>query len=419
MNQDRTRLPSNYWRQFVASGVSNIGDGMVHAAAPLLTLSLTSDERLIAGVSFSSMIPWLVLSLPAGVYIDRFDRRKLMVVANIIRAILFGIIAISAAVGSLSICTFMVILIGVGCCEVIFDMSAQAFLPQIVPERLLEKANGRLSSLELITNTFIGLPLGAWAFVVAVGVPFGVDAASFALAAVLVASIRLPKKDAPDASTNIQQPTFLADLKEGLAWLWNNRLIRTLAIMLGITNMTVMFGDAIFVKYAAEELGVTGRAYGFLLALTAIGSILGGLLGDRIAKKLGVAQSIIYSYFVFGFVGIIYFFFPYVWAIAIAASLMGLAGTTWNVVTVSLRQRVIPSELFGRVNSVYRFIGTGSIGIGALIGGQIAYATNLRMPFIVAATICLSALAIGGPTLFREVRNHIAPEATPAPPSIT
>jgi MFS family permease len=189
--------------------------------------------------------------------------------------------------------------------------------------------------------------------------------------------------------------------------------------MLGITNMTSMFGDAIFVKYAADELGVTGRAYGFLLALTAIGSILGGLLGDRIAKKLGVAQSIIYSYFVFGFVGIIYFFFPYVWAIAIAASLMGLAGTTWNVVTVSLRQRVIPSELFGRVNSVYRFIGTGSIGIGALIGGQIAYATNLRMPFIVAATICLSALAIGGPTLFREVRNHIAPEATPAPPSIT
>ena len=419
MNQDPTRLPSNYWRQFVASGVSNIGDGMVHAAAPLLTLSLTSDERLIAGVSFSSMVPWLVLSLPAGVYIDRFDRRKLMVIANIIRAILFGMIAISAAVGSLSIWTFMVILIGVGCCEVIFDMSAQAFLPQIVPEHLLEKANGRLSSLELITNTFIGLPLGAWAFVAAVGVPFGVDAASFALAAALVASIRIPKKDAPRASAESQKPTFMADLKEGLAWLWKNRLIRTLAIMLGITNMTSMFGDAIFVKYAADELGVTGRAYGFLLALTAIGSILGGLLGDRIAKKLGVAQSIIYSYFVFGFVGIIYFFFPYVWAIAIAASLMGLAGTTWNVVTVSLRQRVIPSELFGRVNSVYRFIGTGSIGIGALIGGQIAYATNLRMPFIVAATICLGALAIGGPTLFREVRNHIAPEATPAPPSIT
>ena len=392
---------------------------MVHAAAPLLTLSLTSDERLIAGVSFCSMIPWLVLSLPAGVYIDRFDRRKMMVVANLIRAVLFGLIAFSAATETLSIWIFMTILIGVGCCEVIFDMSAQAFLPQIVPDHLLEKANGRLSSLELITNTFIGLPLGAWAFVVAVGVPFGVDAASFALAAVLVASIRIPSSAAAEGESLEQRKSFKADLAEGLRWLWSNKLIRTLAIMLGITNMTTMFGDAIFVKYAAEELGVTGRAYGFLLALTAIGSILGGLLGDKIAKRLGIAQSIVYSYFVFGFVGIIYFFMPYVWAVAIAASLMGLAGTTWNVVTVSLRQRVIPAELFGRVNSVYRFIGTGSIGIGALIGGQIAYSTNLRMPFLAAAVLGLLALAVGGPTLFNEVRNYIAPDATPAPPSIT
>ena len=392
---------------------------MVHAAAPLLTLTLTNDERLIAGVSFCAAIPWLVLSLPAGVYIDRFDRRKLMIAANVIRAVLFGLIAFSAATGTLSIWIFMAILIGVGCCEVIFDMSAQAFLPQIVPDHLLEKANGRLSSLELITNTFIGLPLGAWAFVLAIGVPFGVNAASFALAALLVASIRIPSAKTPVANSEELRNSFKADLTEGLQWLWSNKLIRTLAIMLGIANMTAMFGEAIFVKYAAVELGVTGRAYGFLLALTAIGSILGGLLGDKIAKRLGIAQSIVYSYFVFGFVGIIYFFMPYVWAVAIAASFMGLAGTTWNVVTVSLRQRVIPTELFGRVNSVYRFIGTGSIGIGALIGGQIAYSTNLRMPFLVAAIIGLGALAIGGPTLYREVRNHIAPDATPAPPSIT
>jgi MFS family permease len=413
------RLPRNFWRQFVASGVSNVGDGMVHAAAPLLTLTLTNDERLIAGVSFCAAIPWLVLSLPAGVYIDRFDRRKLMIAANVIRAVLFGLIAFSAATGTLSIWIFMAILIGVGCCEVIFDMSAQAFLPQIVPDHLLEKANGRLSSLELITNTFIGLPLGAWAFVLAIGVPFGVNAASFALAALLVASIRIPSAKTPEANSEELRNSFKADLTEGLQWLWSNKLIRTLAIMLGIANMTAMFGEAIFVKYAAVELGVTGRAYGFLLALTAIGSILGGLLGDKIAKRLGIAQSIVYSYFVFGFVGIIYFFMPYVWAVAIAASFMGLAGTTWNVVTVSLRQRVIPTELFGRVNSVYRFIGTGSIGIGALIGGQIAYSTNLRMPFLVAAIIGLGALAIGGPTLYQQVRNHIAPDATPAPPSIT
>jgi predicted MFS family arabinose efflux permease len=255
-------------------------------------------------------------------------------------------------------------------------MSAQAFLPQIVPDHLLERANGRLSVLELITNNFIGLPLGAWAFVIAVGVPFGVNGTSFALAALLVASIRIPSSASPEIPSQDSRSSFKADLVEGLRWLWANKLIRTLAIMLGITNMTVMFGDAIFVKYAAVELGVTGRAYGFLLALTAIGSILGGLLGEKIAKRLGVAQSIVYSYFVFGAVGIIYFFVPNIWAVAIAASLQGVASTTWNVVTVSLRQRVIPTELFGRVNSVYRFIGTGSIGIGALIGGQIAWCAS-------------------------------------------
>ena len=108
------KLGSNFWRQLVATGVSNIGDGMVHAAAPLLTLSLTDDPRLIAGVSFSSMLPWLVLTLPAGVYIDRFNRQRLMIAANVIRAALYALIAVAAATDSLNIWTFMLVLLGVG-----------------------------------------------------------------------------------------------------------------------------------------------------------------------------------------------------------------------------------------------------------------------------------------------------------------
>jgi MFS family permease len=172
---------------------------MEHAAAPLLALSLTNDPRLIAGVSFATGLPWLVLTLPAGVYIDRFNRKHLMVIVNAIRTVLYSIIAYSAWQGSLTIWSFMIILLGVGCCEVIFDMSAQAFLPAIVPAELLEKANGRLYTAEVIANSFIGLPLGAWAFVAAIGVPFGANAASFALAAVLVSTISLPSKELPVA----------------------------------------------------------------------------------------------------------------------------------------------------------------------------------------------------------------------------
>ncbi len=416
MSRSPNSLPSNYWRQFIATSISNVGDGMEHAAAPLLALSLTHDPRLIAGVSFATALPWLVLTLPAGVYIDRFNRKHLMVAVNAIRTVLYALIAYSAWQGSLTIWSFMLILLGVGCCEVIFDMSAQAFLPAIVPPDLLEKANGRLYTAEVIANSFVGLPLGAWAFVAAVGIPFGANAASFALAALLVSTIHLPSKDQP--AVNVRPQSFRADLAEGVKWLWANKLIRTLAIMLGITNMATMFGDAIFVKYAADELGVTGRGYGLLLSLMAIGSIVGGFVGDRIAKRLGPPLAMITSFGVFSTVGLIYFFMPHIWSVAIAVSVMGLAGTTWNIVTVSLRQRIIPAELFGRVNSVYRLIGTGSISLGALIGGQIAYSYGLRSPYLASVFVGCIAFAVGGPILYRLASNYIPPAETPAPPSI-
>ncbi|MFA5775322.1 MAG: MFS transporter, partial [Ilumatobacteraceae bacterium] len=227
-----TKLPNSFRLQFTASTISNVGDGMVAAAAPLLTLTLTSDPRLISGVTFASFLPWLLLSLPAGVYIDRFNRKTLMVSVNFIRAILFTIIAICAATHTLTIWWFMLVLVGVGICEVIFDMSAQAFLPQIVPGQLLEKANGMLSAAESVANNFVGLPIGAWAFVVAVGLPFGIDAASFAIAALLVARIRIPEMSVEKPESPSKQ-AFLLDLKQGISWLMANRLIRTLAIMLG------------------------------------------------------------------------------------------------------------------------------------------------------------------------------------------
>jgi len=400
------KLPGNYWRQLGATAVSNIGDGMVTAAAPLLTLSLTNDTRLIAGVSFASTLPWLVLSLPAGVYIDRFERKHLMVIVNIIRAVLFGVIAVAAATQNLNIWMFMGILVGVGACEVIFDMSAQAFLPSIVPEELLEKANGRLYSIEMICNSFLGLPLGAWLFVLAVGVPFGVNAVAVAVAAALVASIRLPIVEGAGAVGGAAAPvkSFRKDLREGMQWLWASELVRTLAIMLGIVNMASMFGSAIFVKYAADELGVTGRGFGLLLSVMAVGSIVGGLIGDRIAKRLGVAWAIILAYAIFGLGGIVYVVLPRVWAIVIAVAVLGVAGTTWNIVTVSLRQRIIPTELFGRVNSVYRFVGTGSMAIGALAGGFIAYRYGLRAPYLASTIVSLAGLVWGAPILLRQLR---------------
>ena len=405
------RLSVRYWLQFAASSISNAGDGLAIAATPLLTLSITRDARLIGAVSFAASVPWLILTLPAGVVIDRLDRRFTMIAVNWIRAGVYALLAYLASNRNLDVWTLITLMVVIGSCEVLFDMTAQALLPAIVEPDQLERANGLLYSAEMICNNFVGLPAGSWLFVIAVGTPFGLNAASFALSAVIISRIAL--NTTPRAQP-VVRPRFRDDLRTGLSWMFNHNLIRLLAIMLGCVNFAGALGAAIWVKYAADELGVTGSLYGALLALLAIGSILGGFIGDRIASALG-RRTILYAYVVFCVDGLIYTFFPNIAIIATWMLFMGVASTTWNIVTVSLRQRLIPEELFGRANSVYRFVGTGSASLGSLAGGFIAHAYGLRAPYLSGFVVASLALILGGARLMR----YMVPAVTPAPPSIT
>ena len=414
-HENSLRLPNSYWRLFSSSTISNLGDGMVVAAAPLLAISLTDDSRLIAAISFAAMLPWLILSLPAGVYLDRHDRQKIMVRANLVRGLIFALIAIGAATDSLNIYLLIVATMLAGVCELFFDMSSQAILPAIVNQESLEVANSRLYISQIISNGFVGLPFGAWIFVIAIGAPFSINAIALILAALLIRSIRIKSAPKVESSTN----SFGADLRQGLAWLWKHDLLRTLAIMLGVANMCGMFAQAVFVKFARDELGLGARGFGILLAAISVGSIVGGLIGQRVSKKLGATTAIILSYIIFAISDVIPGVFPKIWTVALSGIVMAIAGTTWNVITVSMRQRLIPTELFGRVNSVYRFIGTGSTAFGALIGGQIAYSFGLRATYLASGVVLLVALITLGPVFLRAAKIYIVPERTPAPPSIT
>jgi MFS family permease len=387
--------------QFSASAVSNLGDGMNAAALPLLAIMLTNDARLISAVTFSAMVPWLVLSLPAGVYIDRWNRSRVMVVANFTRAVVYAGIAFGIATNTLSIWGLFPLLIVIGACEVFFDMSSQAFLPSLVNADQLQRANGLLYAIEVVLNSFVGLPIGAWLFVIASGVPFGVNGASFALAALIVA--RLSRNLPITTSAANATPTrFKDDFAQGITWLWRHRQLRTLALLLGVTNGALTMSESIFVKFAFEYLGVGPRGYGLLLAFVSAGAMFGGLVGDRIANRLGATGAIIFSYAIFASTDFVRALFPNVAVVVAMSVTMALAGTVWNVVTVSYRQRIIPAHLFGRVNSAYRFIGTGSVALGALIGGQLAHHFGLRAPFFVGASVTAFALVLALPTLLRD-----------------
>ena len=368
-----TRLPSAFWRQFAASTTSNLGDGLVGAAAPLLALSLTNDSRMISAVSFAAMLPWLVLSLPAGVFIDRHDRQRIMTAANLIRAALFAMLALAIITDVVTIWLLLLLVLLLAVCEVLFDMSAQAFLPAIVDDHLLEKANGRLYAAEVAANSFVGLPIGAWLFVIAAAAPFGLQAVALTVAAMLLASITILRPIAAGPASSSYRESFTT----GFTWLWRHPLLRTLALMLGAANMCHMFAQSIFAKYVRDELGLGPRGFGLLLATAEV------------------------------------------WAVIIAGALMAVFGTVWNVITVSLRQRLIPQELFGRVNSVYRFIGTGTSALGAVLGGQIAHYFGLRATYAVSAALLGVVLLVGAPRLLRHARTYMAPDRTPAPPSIT
>ncbi len=415
-DQHSHELPRSYWNLFSSSTISNLGDGLVVAAGPLLALSLTNDARLIAAVTFATMLPWLILSLPAGVYLDRHDRQKIMFRVNLVRGVVFALIAISATLEILNIFLLIAASVVAGVCELFFDMSSQAFLPAIVDLESLELANSRLYVSQIISNGFVGLPFGAWIFVIAIGAPFAVNALALIVAAFLIRSIKVKFGSKIVVK---QQNLFSTELKQGLSWLWKHDLLRTLAIMLGVANMCHMFAQAVFVKFARDELGLGARGFGILLAAISIGSILGGLIGETVSKRLGSTTAIILAYMIFAVSDVIPGLFPQIWAVALSGVVMAIAGTTWNVITVSMRQRLIPSELFGRVNSVYRFIGTGSTACGALIGGQIAFTFGLRATYLASGFLLLIALITLSPVFSRATKIYIDPERTPAPPSIT
>jgi MFS family permease len=427
--RDTGQLPSRYWRQWWASAVSNVGDGVSFAAMPMLAYSLTQDERLLSLTTFALIVPWLVLALPVGVAVDRSERRVLMVGANVVRLLLFGVVAVTVAAGSLSIGALLALLVLVGACEVVFDSSAQAFLPTLVASGDLPRANGYLLAAEVVAGSLVGLSVGAYLFNAVAMLPFLLNAVSFAVAAVLILSIHVPTS-ARAAVDDREHGSVPGGVRDGVRLLLAEPLLRAMAGLLAVMNLAFMLGQGVFVKYAAVELGVSDGAYGLLLAVTAIGAAAGGVLGHRLVRRTGTLAGILVPAVVFGTGQLLIGLVPVTGVVAATGFCTGAAITVWNVVTVSLRQQLIPSHVFGRVNSVYRWVGTGASAVGALLGGQIAYHVGLRAPFLVAGGATLVALVVGLTPIVVGVRTvgalptvlepgQLPADLTPAPPSMT
>lgn len=388
-SKHKSKLGASYWKLWSATGISNLGDGIVAVAYPWLASAVTRSPFLIALSVVVSRLPWLVFTLFAGVLTDRFNRKRIIVAMDICRGLLTLVVGAFVylereslpSLNELSSITdletnytlYSVILITAflfGLAEVLRDNTAQTLMPAIVEEKDLEKANGRMWSAESLTNSFIGPPLGSLIISVAIFLPFFVDAATFFVAAALIATMKPTVKSfKPEQKSGPMN--FRAEIKEGFTWLWRHELLRPMAIILGLLNGIAGISGAIFILFAQEVLKTSVFIFAILGTAAAVGGILGGLLGPKVSEKIGRGRSLALSLFVMPLTTLLVGFTS-IWYLAWLFIAIGtFTGVLWNVVTVSLRQSLIPSHLLGRVNSVYRFFAWGTIPIGTLLGGAL------------------------------------------------
>jgi MFS family permease len=385
----KTKLGASYWKLWSATATSNLGDGIVAVAYPWLASAVTRSPLLIALSVVVSRLPWLVFTLFAGVLTDRFNRKRIIVSMDICRGLLTLVVGLFVylereslpALNELASITdletnyslYSVILITAflfGLAEVLRDNTAQTLMPAVVEDKDLEKANGRMWSAESLTNSFIGPPLGSLIISVAIFLPFFVDAATFFIAAALIASMKPTVKSfTPEAKSG--PINFRAEIKEGFTWLWRHELLRPMAIVLGLLNGIAALSGAIFILFAQEVLETTVFIFAILGTAAAFGGILGGLLGPKVSEKIGRGRSLALALFVMPLMTLMVGFTS-LWYLAwVFIAMQTFTAVLWNVVTVSLRQSLIPSDLLGRVNSVYRFFAWGTIPIGTLLGGTL------------------------------------------------
>lgn len=385
----------DYRLLFSASAISNLGDGVSALAFPWLATLITRDPMLIACVAFATRLPWLLFSIPAGVWTDRMDRRRLMVQADLLRmALTCGVIALILATPSfpvaaqhLYIAAISALAFLLGSAEVIRDNAAQTVLPTVVPRDCLERANGQIWSIEQVMGSFVGPPLAGLLIAYAVPAPFALDAATFAIAATLVWCMAIAPRLRP-----AHRP-WLAEAREGFDWLRSHRTILQLAIMLGLMNTLSLMTITLLVLFSQEILSLGPAGHGLLLTAGAAGGVAGGLLCPGIAARLGSRTALLIALAVLGAAMVTIWAAGSVWLVAVALFAEMFAALLWNVVTVSYRQRLIPDDLLGRVNSLYRFFGWGMMPFGALIGGGIVAMaepalgreTALRLPYLMAA----------------------------------
>ena len=410
-------LGRGFWTLFSASFLANLSDGVFSVALPLLAVSLTKEPGLVAGVTVASRLPWLVFALLAGALADRLDRRRTMVLVDAGRAILLGGLTIAVLGNVATIWLLYVVAFVLGCFETMFDTAASSMLPNVVGKDRIVAANSRLNAVELTMNQFVGPPIGGFLAAMGIAAAFGTAAAGYLgamLCLLTLAGSFRAQRSGPPASIR-------SEIRDGLHYLAHHKLLRTMALVVGPMNLasTAVFSVLVLYIVRPGPLGLDEVGYGLLITSIAVGTVAGTLLATRIERLLGRANLFVACIASLLVYDIVWLVVPNPLAIGIVLAVSGTVGGAFNVVFGSIRQRIVPNHLLGRVMASFRVISWGSLPLGALLGGVVAQSFGLPAVFIGAAVLHLCLLPsrlVLTDEFMAQVEAHAAANADPAPP---
>ena len=370
------RLGRSFRWLFAATTITNVGDGVVLSAGPLLVASLTRDPFLVSLAVLMADLPMLLFALIGGVAADRYDRRRMVIAANLGRSLVLVVLVATMLAGTVSIAIVLAAVFVLGMAEIFADSASSTFIPNLVARGDLGIANSRMQGAFLLVNQLLLPPVGAFLFAVGPPIPFATNAICFLLGAILVSRVVVSRRE-----VRAGRPSVRADLVEGVRWLLGHPPMRTLALTIFAFNVTFGAGWSVLVLYAQDRLGMGDVGFGLLTTAMGIGGLVGTATYTTLERRFSLADIMRVGLLIETATHLV---LALTTQAAVALGMFVVFGAhafVWGTTSTVVRQRAVPDALLGRVGGVYRLAIVGGMVIGTPIGGLLARQYGVTAPF--------------------------------------
>lgn len=368
--------------------VSDFGTSVSHIAYPLLFLSITGSA-VQAGLSIAlTTLPTFLFGFVAGAVIDRFDRKQVMIICDIVRFMVMGSIPVLAYFNLLSIGYLYVMAFLNGVCDVFFSVTEQTAITRVAKKENLTKALGQYEA-SANTASLLGPALGGFLYQMGRSLPFVVDAFSYALSAISLLFVKTKFQD----DTSVKPAQFsVSDMMRGAVWLWQHPLIRPISVVRSI-GAIVSGGQSLLLILLAQQFSNNTTVTGLVFSIGAIGMVVGGLVSDVVMKRYGVFRSLIATRWIIAGAFLLQLLARDSISLGLAAALSYGMIAVYGTIATSYRLRLVPDELQGRVNSFHRMLAFGGLTLGGAITGLLVEYLSLTSTMLICAGL-LAALAL-------------------------